>query len=252
VQECRNLLARRATAVEQKDAEMVTLKVARDEKLDRETRHKTSEECAERLRAAHAIGRKFDTMMDELAEYTAWAQPFVPEAGGLQGYCRASRQQIPETMELIGRLIATHAAAVLRGDAPATLRKPEIIVPPTIAPEAPTEHLFAMRPVRWKDAKGTTQVSQKFRDVYLTPAAAMRALATKACIQIGDPLRRQYHGTVGGSADPALAFDLDADPERNAEPILATVPPSPPDQQFKTSDYATRNPPHQLKIAGNK
>ncbi|KJC44815.1 hypothetical protein UP09_14285 [Bradyrhizobium sp. LTSP885] len=244
VQECRDLLARRQTAGERKDADIVTLTSERDKKLDQETRHNTAGECETRLRSGHAIGKRFDAVMAELAEYAAWAVPFIPEAGGLHNYCKASATQIPEALTLIGKLAANHAAAVLAGTAPATLRRPEPAPVPTVAPVAPTVHLFAMRSVKWKDANGSAIVAQACTDVYLTPNAAMRALSAKACVQINDPLRRKHHGTVAGHADPRFALDLDADPESTADPILASTPAS-PQPQFTVVD---RGPAIQMKV----
>jgi hypothetical protein len=241
VQECRDLLARRHTALERKDADIVTLTSERDEKIDRETRHKTADECETQLRNANAIGKRFEAVMVELGAYTEWCAPFIPEARGLQGYCQSSRAEIPEALALISKTVGYHAAAVLAGTAPATLRRMDAPFVPAVVPTARTVHLFAMRPVKWKDANGKQIVAQKFTDVMLTPSAAMRAISVKACVQINDPLRRQHHGTTAGNADPRLAFDLDTDPERTADPIMASTPP-----QFTVVD---RGPAIPMKIA---
>jgi hypothetical protein len=240
-QEARDLKARRVTAYERKQAEIVTLNAARDEKIDRETRHATANEIEAQLRNASAIGKRFDAVIAELAAYTAWATRFIPEAAGLANYCKASRAEIPEALALIGKTAGYHAAAVLSGTAPATLRKPEAPFVPAVIAKPPTVQLFAMRPVKWKDVNGKLTTAQKFTDAQLTPQAAMRALASGACVNMSDPLRRQHHGTTAGNADPRLAFDLDAEPERKADPITASVPP-----QFTVVD---RGPAVPMKIA---
>jgi hypothetical protein len=118
---------------------------------------------------------------------------------------------------MIAAGLRAHGAAVLAGDAPATLRAPEVLVPVVEAVPAPTVQLFALRAVKWRDTEGQQQIGGKFSDVFLTKSAAARALATGACVEMSNPLRRKHHGwsTERPQLDHATDLD-DADPAMQA------------------------------------
>jgi hypothetical protein len=241
-QEARDLKARRVTAYERKQADIVTLKAAHDEKIDRETRHATANEIEAQLRAGHSIGKKFDAVMEEMAAFAAWSAAFIPEAAGLQNYCKASRAQIPEAMTMIGKMAAYHAAAVLAKTAPATLRKPEPVFVPVAIVKPERVPLFCLRPIKFTDPdSGKLIVVQKFQDAELPPTFARAALEANICARLSDPLRKQHHGTTPGHAEAALAFDLDAAMNTPKSPAVdpITAPPQPP-SQFEVSDYGRR------------
>jgi hypothetical protein len=253
VQECRDLLARRHTALERKDAEIVTLTSARDEKVDGDTRHATANEIETQLRAGNATAKKFDAVMEEMAAFAAWSAAFIPEAAGLQNYCKASRAQIPEAMTMIGKMAAYHAEAVLAKTAPATLRRPEAPFVPTVIAKPERVTLFATRSVKYTDPdSGKLIVIQKFQDGEFPPIYARAALEAKVCTRLSDPMRQKHHGTTGGHASVELAYDLDAlmkaAKPAAIDPIMASAPPQPP-SQFEVSDYG-RKPVVLMKVVG--
>jgi hypothetical protein len=232
VQECRNLLARRQMAIKAKDADIVALTSERDEKIDHETRHATANEIEAQLRNASAIGKRFDAVIVELAAYTAWATPFIPEARGLANYCIASRAEIPEALALIGKTAGYHAAAVLAGTAPATLRKPEARFVPAVITKPERVTLFCLRSIKYTDPdSGKLIVIQKFQDGEFPPTYAKVALEQNTCTRLSDSMRKLHHGGTPGHADVNLAFDLDAAmsmPKPAAiDPIMTSAPPSP-------------------------
>jgi hypothetical protein len=201
--------------------DVTDLQAQADKIADEQTRAATAGETDAMKTEIKTVGHEAIVAITKLANVAERAGMCVPEARGLHTYCTSSATQIPDAVALIVKLLGDHAAAVTAGTAPATLKKPEAPIKPTIAAKAPIVHLFAMRPVKWIGADGNQTVAQKFSDVYLTPSAAKRALELKAVVQINDPLRRQHLNTYGGHADPALALDLDniVSELKQAEPI---------------------------------
>jgi hypothetical protein len=210
-----------AGAIADVEANLAALEQTTAEAADKALREKTAAEVELLAREVVDAAEALNAAAAVLADCTAHAVPMVPEAGGLNNFALVCRTEIPAGGDLVAKLLRVHAEAVLAGTAPAALPQPEApVVSPSIAAKPATVALFALRPVKWKDAGGQQMVVQKFQDCALTPSAAMRALALKACVKLDDPLRRQNHGTVGGNADPALALDLDAD-----EPIHPSTEP---------------------------
>jgi hypothetical protein len=102
--------------------------------------------------------------------------------------------------------------AVADGSAPIPHR-PEPVAPVAEVPAAPTQIVFALRSVKWRDENGVQQLGAKFSDVYLPPQTAARALRTGACVRVDDPLRRKNKGWSSEIPRADLAFDLDAEPD---------------------------------------
>jgi hypothetical protein len=210
-----------AGAIIEAEEQLAALEAARDEADDKRQRAATIAEIEGLTKALDAVAREFDPVITKMATLAESFGLFVPEAQGLLNFTTAARTQIPDCVAMIKMLAANHAAAVLAGTAPAALRKPQAAFVPTIAAKPATVALFAMRPIKWRDASGHQIVAQKFTDVNLTPTAAIRALDLKAAVQMNDPLRKANHGTAAGHARADIALDLDADPDRapQTEPI---------------------------------
>jgi hypothetical protein len=157
-------------------------------------------------------------------------------------------QQIPEAVELLSRLIREHAAAILRKEAPSTVRKPEapVVVPAVARPVRVT--LFAMRSIKFTDPdSGKPIVAQKFSDAEMPPTFAKVAIENKICVRVTDPLRAQHNGTVSGHADPTLAYDLDAAMAEKAQGprLVEPIRQSNPHPQF----VETIGQPRQARIS---
>jgi hypothetical protein len=210
-------------ALSSSEALVARLEHERDEQADKEQREKTGAEVELLAREVVEAGAAFVAAATVLADCALRASVVVPESGGLVRFAGACRSEIPAGGDLVAKLLRNHGAAVLARSAPALLAQPpQAYAAPTATP-APTVQLFALRPVRWIAADGAQRLGQKFSDVFVTHSAASRGLAVGALAVMDSPLRREHHNTVGGSADPALAFDLDAEPVREAAPVLASA-----------------------------
>jgi hypothetical protein len=95
--------------------------------------------------------------------------------------------------------------------------------------------------VKWRDENGVQQLCGKFRDAYLPPALAEKAIKAGCCTPISDPRRKQLHNTQGDHPRLDTAFDLDADPHQQQieEPIERPSP-------FTS---VSRGAPYQMKVA---
>jgi hypothetical protein len=228
-------------ALAQSEIQVSNLERERDELADRKQRDETAAEAELLAREVIAAAAAFDVAAGALATVTTRAIPTVYEASGLNNLAAICRTEVPAASDLIAKLLRVHAASVLAGTAPAKMRKPDapLIVPMVVKP--PTVTLFALRPVKFRNANGELIVTQKFQDAELPPDAAKRALELGACVRLSDPLRKAHHGTTPGHPHADLAFDLDsAEPEHKpVEPIMSSASP------FTVVD---RGPPTQMKV----
>jgi len=78
-----------------------------------------------------------------------------------------------------------------------------------------------LRGVKWRDENGVQQLCGKFRDAYLPPALAEKAIKAGCCAPISDPRRKALHNSQGDHPRLDTAYDLDADPAHQPieEPI---------------------------------
>ena len=209
-------------ALAQSEIQVSNLERERDALADRKQRDETAAAAELLAREIIAATKALDVAAAALVDCTSRAIPTVFEATGLHNLAKICCTEAPAAADHIAKLLRVHAAGVLRGEGPATMRVPDAPFVEPVAVEAVVVHLFALRSVKWLAAGAVNQtIAQKFTDVYLTPSAAKRALELKAVVQISDPLRRQHLNTYGGHADPALALDLDniVSELKQAEPI---------------------------------
>lgn len=206
-QDRRSTLKAAATQLEQ---QLSVLEQTKAENADRKLRAETAAVVELLAREVIDAAAAFDATAAALADCTARAAPIVFEATGVQHFALIARAEIPAAGDMIAALLRTHASAVLDGSGPAVLPTSE---PPFVEPvkekPPPTVRLFAMRPIKWRDASGQQRSAQKFTDADLTESAAARGLASGACVRLSDPLRKQHHGTAPGPVRVDLAFDLD-------------------------------------------
>jgi hypothetical protein len=236
----------RQVAVADSDKEIAELQIDLADVVDQATRAATVAEIKVKMARFEAAGKALDSALKEMADIAGELAPSAPESGAISRYCASSAAEIPAAVELVKKVLTYHSACVARGEGSPTLRRPEpAYVEPAAAPAPTTVQLFALRPIKWRDAAGARKVVQKFRDCELPPATAQRALALKACVRMSDPLRRQHHNTTEGHGrlDTALDLDEDASGVAVADPIMAS---SALPHQFTPID---RGPPVQLRIA---
>jgi hypothetical protein len=209
VRDAGDLVTRRNSAIVAKDAELAVLVASRDAAVDVKIRHATADEIETELKKSGEIQRDLETILKRLAAFAEWAQPFVPEAAGLQNFCIASRSQLPEALGLIQKVAGYHGAAVLAGTVPATLKRADAVVQQPVKPAPILTTVFAIRSIRWTGADGTKRITQRFKDVQMPPLLAKVALDHKAAVRLDDPSCKNRN-SVGGNPEPAHAFDLDA------------------------------------------
>jgi hypothetical protein len=219
-------------ALVEADALVAKLEAERDEAADQKQRGETvagNRKLKDELNAEITTFVASATKLRSTLERTALT---VPEAGAFKNFCDVLVQQAPEAVALFCREIDNNSAAVLRHDAPARGKQlPVPLVPVAIAKPVRME-LFCLRSVKYIDPDSGEQiVIRKCQDGAFPPSYAKIALEQKIAVRLSDPLRRQHHGSVGGHADEALAFDLDlamSDPKpTSADPITASAPVSP-------------------------
>jgi hypothetical protein len=244
------LVQRRLLHLENADIEIARLKAEQDKAADQKQRNQTAIDCHKLIEALAETGDAMGAAAKRLSGIAARIVPIAPEAGGLQSFADVAEQQIPEAVALLSRLIREHAAAVLRRDAPPTVKKPEAPIVPAVVAEPVRMDLFAMRSVKYVDPdSGKLIVVQKFQDGVFPPSYAKVAIEQKVAVRVSDPVRKQHHGTTPGHANAELAFDLDAamhEPKAAAiDPIMASVPTS-PTSPFTVVD---RGPAIQIKVS---
>lgn len=214
-------------ALAQSKAAVADLERARDEAADKKQRQETSTECEALARRMSEGCAKLVADAAALSDWTARAVPVVWEANGLLGFCDIIAKEIPAASELIAKLLRIHGQNVLAGSAPAAMRlPPEKYVEPAVAPAPPTQTLFCIRSVKWKNEAGQQQIAGQFQDADLPQHLVARALKSRACVPISDPRRRELHGTAGPyHPNPAHALDLDLD---EPEPAASVAQPTHP------------------------
>jgi hypothetical protein len=186
--------------------------------LEREIAQIVDHRCrAETAAAVATIVKKwgsasvvFNTAIGELVELARESAIIIPDAEPLKVFLEAVQQQVQPEANLITSVLEGHAKAVLAGTAPASLPKPAALAQPKIIEQPVTERMFAMRVVRWVDAKGVPQLADQYTDVDLTPAAASNGRRCNAVVPLDDPRTSNLRGVHGGrhpSVDKALDLD---------------------------------------------
>lgn len=195
--------------------------------LDAKQREQTASSVELLAREIIEAASAFVGAAERLQAATIRAVPVCPEAIGLNHFCTVAAAEIPAAGELVGRLLREVGASVLRGEGRSTLAEPPqpfVEPPPPLA--EPKQVLFALRSIRWRDEHGVQQSAAQFTDVNLPQRLCARALQSGAVVPLTDE-RRRGHRTQG-APPPKLdgCLDLDAEPERTAEPIKASSPPT--------------------------
>jgi hypothetical protein len=165
----------------------------------------------------------------------------VFEVGQIGHYLSNGASEVEVAVAVTLPQLHALVTAVANGDAPIPHR-PEPVVPVAEVPAAPTQIVFCLRSVKWRDENGVQCVAGKFTDAYLPPETVVRALRSGACVEISDPLRKQHHGWSTEHPRANLAFDLDADPA-----MQASTPVAP--ELHSTFQPVDRGPAFTLRVA---
>ncbi len=212
-------------AIVESDAQVAALEAERDEAADRRQRHLTVKDNQKLEAELIKEGEVTVASAKRMSEIAARIIPMAPEANGVKHFADVTVTQIPDAVTLLSRLIREHSAAVLRRDAPSTVKKPALpYVVPAPVPVAPTKLLFATRAVKWRDENNKQQLGAKCRDVYIPTRLVAKALASGACIAIDDPRRRELSRWPSEHPRLDTAFDLEVETldTTHIEPITFT------------------------------
>jgi hypothetical protein len=204
---------------------VANLEKERDEAADRALREKTSVEVEALARRMHEGCGKLVADAKTLAEWATRSAAVVPESGGLVHLCAVIGNEIPAASDLIAKLLRVHAQAVLDGRAAPSLPQPPQpfieVLPPL---REPTAQLFCLRSIKFVDDTGQQRFVGQHRDASVPQRLVARALRAGCCVTVDDPRRAKLHTQGDTTQHPDGAFDLDAEEERQAAPILASPP----------------------------
>jgi hypothetical protein len=90
---------------------------------------------------------------------------------------------------------------VLSGHAPPSLPKPEPEPVAIVELPPPTETLFALKNLKWREGD-RVRVGTQFEDVTLPIPLAQRARRCGACVPTNDPRRKTLRDARGGYHEP--------------------------------------------------
>jgi hypothetical protein len=232
------------SAISTVETQLAGLEAAHNAVADRTLREKTASEIELLTRRCVESGAALLKSAQAHAEYIAKIVPIVPEAGQVLHFALILSNELPAATELIARLARQHREQVLAGAAPPVLKPPpEPYVAPPVAPREPTQVVFALRSVRWRDAAGKQRLGTQFNDVELPVRLIGKGLKTGAVVPVTDERRRQYR-TQGG-APPRVENALDLD-EPSEQPNTTEA------IQHSAFERPTIGPPRVLRVAATR
>jgi hypothetical protein len=230
-------------AVAEVEQQLASLEKTFAENSDRIERGKTGAEIEQLARRWTDACAALVDAATKLGDYGERVSMIVPEAGAAWHFCKTITNEIPQNAELITKLLRQHGASVIAGSAPSAMPQPPQpyveVLPPL---REPTVQLFALRSIKWRDDQGQQRFVGQYRDAPVPQRLVARSLRSGACVPVTDPRRAKLHTQGDTTQHPDGAFDLDAEEERQAEPIMASAPPP-------TFQVVDRGPPIPMKIA---
>lgn len=144
---------------------------------------------------------------------------FHYESAQMRAFLVSALQQVEIASGFTLTELRGNVRGIESGAMPIPAAKPQPAKPVAKEPAPKTYHLFAMRPITWKDSVGRRQYGQQFEDHDVTPAAATRGLSCGALVQLHDPRRKDLRGSRGGQHVNKSAVDLlDLDDEEACRP----------------------------------
>jgi hypothetical protein len=117
------------------------------------------------------------------------------------------------------------AAMIAKGDMAVPRRGEFVESAVEVVPPEPTEVVFTLRSIRWRDAKGVQKIADQYTDADLPLDTARRALSRGLVAPVSHPRRRELLNAHGGRhPNPNYAFDLDEEPQvQSAAPVAHDV-----------------------------
>jgi hypothetical protein len=255
----RNRLDRESTltaAIAENNVQVAQFKAMEDEEADHKARSETVIQIHKQLAEIERAERELFAAISRMKTVTEWAHLIVPEAAGVQSFLTVAEQQIPDAMALINRCIREHAAAILRREASATMRKVEVPVKLVVV-MPPTQMVFSLHAITWIDHAGAQRVLSKWNDAELPISEALFALKAKLAVLPTDERCKKLRGLSQGHPEPSWLNNLTTKigpniegsdtgndsvaPQAAVDPIKASSP-------FTVVD---RGPEYQLRGKGN-
>jgi hypothetical protein len=128
-----------AGAIADVDRQLTVLERTKAENADRKLRSETAAATELLAREVVDVAAAFDAAAAALADCAGRAVPNVFEATGLHHFAAICRAEVPAAADMVSKLLRAHAASVLDGTGPATLRAPEGPIEPVTWPPAVEE-----------------------------------------------------------------------------------------------------------------
>lgn len=190
--------------------------------------------AAERKSASEQLARDLDVVERALPDYLAVGKRFADaletlhfhhESGAMARFIGNTATQVEVAagfalVELRGMVDAIHNGVV---SIPAAM--PVSASVPMPEPSPPTQTVFMLKSVKYRDHDGRSRFIGQFEDADMPVATAQRALRLRVAVPVTDPRRAQLRGSRGGDFDPRArdVVDLDAVEEHKAvliDPVL--------------------------------
>jgi hypothetical protein len=212
-------------AIAASDIQIAALQAEADAAADKKTRRVTATAVEQMAVDLEQFNAEFGVVMAKLESVTKVAGPVIYEVIGLAAFAANSKQQIPDAVVVITQQLRAHAAMVLDGTAPATIRAPdstEIIEP---EPRPLLDQIFTLNAVKYTDHNGALQHVGRGVDIEVPLACAERALRLGLACDVTDPRRAQRKGW-GGHPERHWCVSLDVEPNTAGlmEPAESRVP----------------------------
>jgi hypothetical protein len=182
----------------------------------------------EHAAAGEKLAREIDVIEAKLTPWLAATRELAAamealgtlrfEAGAIGRYCANAAGEV----EIAATVVVAdlrHAVTAIREGREPIPQPPPSAAPVIVTPSKPeTKTVFLMRNAKFHDAAGKLQLLRKFRDAELPLAFAVKAIASGAAVELGDPRRKELLNSASGHAEEAWCESLD-DGDTNREPI---------------------------------
>jgi hypothetical protein len=184
-------------------------------------------EAVERAKAAEKLEHDLDEIERALPDYLTAARRFADalesihfhyESAEMARFVRNGQAQVEIAAAMALQELRGMAAAIRDGAAPIPPRKPEPEPVQTIEAAPPTQIVFLVRSVKFKNYAGKTVHGLQYMDCEMPLETAQRALRCGAAVSLANPRRRELHGARGGvHVDPNSPDLLDLDAVEEAK-----------------------------------
>jgi hypothetical protein len=173
---------------------------------------------AERHAAAEKLTRDLDEIERALPLYLDAAQRYADavetvahfhfESGQASALVRNVRQQIEVAGAFSSQELRSMIGAVREGAMAIPPKAPAAPEPVAVVERPPTQTVFLLRSVKYKNAAGKTVYASGLEDCEMSVEAAQRALRCGAAVNLSSPKRRELKGAKGGTHGDPNAVDV--------------------------------------------